>query len=264
MVFRALPPHLHTVAGHAVTYFADHRGLIAIVIETEVEAGLALRPTFHGHTRDHHIVCVEVTDSGYTDALDRFVLDCQQRGLPVKLYLAVPTGIDMTPILRRAIPRGVGLVEVGPAGGCNIFSNAISLSLAGFRRPNPKQFPARFRGALSQAMDTFLGGDPTKGCHNIYDEIEALTRKLAIRAWRKGFMPGGGPKNPTPLDFSKAPWKNVLEHLRKHLDYTKVPGLNDLLLARLIGLTPYRNDTGHKVSKRSDLMQRDRKLGPSF
>ena len=264
MTFRALPPHLHTVAGHVLTFFAQNRGLSAILIEAEVEPDLTLRPTFHGHTRDYHTVCVEVTDSGYTDALDRFVLDCQQRGLPVKLFLAVPTGIDMTPIMRRAVARGVGLVEVGPAGGCSIFSNAISLSLSGFRRPNPRHFPRRYRNAVSQAVDTFLGGDPAKGCHNVYEEIEALTRRLVLRTWRNGFIPGGSPTKAPPLDFNKDPWKTVLEYLRKHLTYSQVPGLTDQLLARIIGLTPYRNDTGHKVARKGDLVQRDRKLGTRF
>ncbi len=262
MSYRALPAHLHAVADHARS-FLTKRGVASFAVETEIDPGLSLRPTLHGQTRDYHIVCVEVTDSGYTDALDRFVLDCQRLELPVKLFIAVPAGIDMTPILRRALPRGVGVLEVGSGGSCNVFCPALSLSLASVRRPDLQRFPRRYRQALSDAENTFLGGDPVKGCSRVYDEIEALTRRLAQRAWTNGLL-GGSASGPAPLNFATAPWKSVLDHLRSHLDYKQLPTLNDQLLSRVIGLTPFRNQTGHKVSRKQDLVRRDKQLRTRF
>jgi hypothetical protein len=264
MTYRVLPAHLHAIADHAREFFVNHRGVTSIVVEAEVEPGLNLRPTLHGRTRDHHTVCVEVTDSGYTDALDRFVLDCQHLDLPIKLYVAVPTGLDMTPILRRAIPRGVGVLEIGPAGGCDVFVHALSLSLTGIKRTRIKEFPMRYRGALSSAADTFLGGDPVKGCGRLYDEIEDLTRRLAKRCWQKGLLPGGGLHKATPMDFGTAPWKNVLDYLRNRLNYAGIPTVSDQLLARLIGITPFRNQAGHKIARKADLVRRDRQLRTRF
>jgi hypothetical protein len=263
MSYRALPTHLHPTADRARAFFASERGVSKIVVEEEVHAELNLRPTLQGRTRDHHIVCVEVTDSGYTDNLDSFVLDSQRLGLPVKLYIAVPAGSppDIAPLLRRAKPRGIGVLEVRANGTCHIFVSALSLSLTGLRRLAPKRFPARYQHALIDAEETFLNGDPAKGCSRIYDEIEALSRRLAARVAARGLLRPSARAQP---NFEKAPWKTVLEHLRTHLNYRALPSIHDQLLSRVIGLTDSRNQTGHKVTRRQDLMRRDSQLRTRF
>lgn len=265
MTYRALPAHLHAIAEHARSFFVRERGVSGIVIEAEVHADLNLRPTFHGRTRDHHTVAVEVTESGYTDALDGFVLDCQRLGLPVQLFIAVPKGspADITPLMRRARPRGVGVLEVGPAGGCHMFNSALSLSLTALRRTDTGRFPARYRQALAEAQDTFLNGDPVKGCSRVYDEVEGVTRRLATKASTKGLFNAGAAALAPPT-FDTAPWKIVLDYLRRHLNLGALPTLNDQMLSRVIGLTTFRNLTGHKVSRRQDLIRRDSQLRTRF
>jgi len=228
MTYRALPAHLHSMADHVRAYLARERGVVGIAVEQEVHPDLSLRPTLHGRTRDHHLACVEVTDAGYTDALDAFVLDCQRLGLPTKLLIAVPAGnpTDIRPLLRRARLRGVGVLEVQAGGRCTPLSNALSLSLTGVRRSDNKRFPVRYLPALSDAEDTFLNGDPVKGCSRLYDEIEALTRRLAGRATTRGLFVAAA-AGTTPPNSNKGPWKQVLEYLRENLDYQKIPGLTD-------------------------------------
>ncbi len=264
MTYRVLPTPLHPVADH-VRSFLQGRGVSMIVIEAEVHPDLKLRPTLQGRTQDHHIVCAEVTDAGYTDALDAFVLDSQRLGLPIKFSIAVPTGSppDVASLLRRAKSRGVGVVEVGPNGGCHVFDNALSLSLTALRRLELNRFPQRYRQALLDAEDTFLNGDPVKGCSRIFDEIEEFTRRLGVKALKKGLLNASAKAVAKP-NFAKDPWKGLLEYLKKHLNYGAFAALSDQLISRIIGLTPYRNQTGHKVSRRQDLIRRDRQLRTRF
>lgn len=265
MTYRALAAHLHATADHARGFFVRQRGVSHVVIEGAIDPDVSFRPTFHGRTRDHHTVCVEVTDSAYTDTLDVFVLDCQHRGMPVKLYLAVPAGspIDMGSLVKKARSRGVGVLEIGPAGGCTTLASALSLSLTGLSRPVTQGFPARYRQALADAEETFLNGDPVKGCGRVYDEIEEFTRRLAERAQKRGFLSPSAATAKKP-NFKKGPWKVVLEFLREHLDYPKFGTLDDGLLARVIGLTHSRNQSGHKVSRKQDLVRRDSQLRTRF
>ncbi len=271
MNYRILPPHLHSTADAAIRFFRNNEGVTGVQIETSIDNDIRFRPTIIGKMRDHHMLSVEVTDSGYTSALDEFVLDCERRGLPVRLYIAIPRGADLAEfqhMVKRAQNRGVGVVEVDERGG-NVMFRPLSLSLTGVRRVNVQRFPMKYRQALSEAQQTFLGGDPVKGCGCIYDELESLSRRIAQRVDQRGLWKRlkGAQRRPK-VNFEIGPWQRVLTVLREHFAYSKIPPgqarLNETLLAQVIGLTPYRNESGHKPRRLSDLISRDRQLRTRF
>lgn len=128
-----------------------------------------------------------------------------------------------------------------------------------------ESFPARFRQALASAESTFRSGDPAKGCAIVYDEIEALSRRIAEKSYDQGLWTKNKPTtNPTDLDFKKDSWATVARTLHRQLDRKQVPDLTEALLDRLVGITPYRNAVGHKVTDRKSLMKRDRTLRTRF
>jgi len=197
--------------------------------------------------------------------MDGFVLDSQRLGLPIKFSIAIPKDSppDVAALLRRAKSLGVGVLEVGPNGGCHVFDSPLSLSLTGLRRVEPNRFPQRYRQPLLDAEDTFLNGDPVKGCSRVFEEIEGFTRRLAVKASKRGLLNPSAKTVGTP-NFAKDSWKSLLDYLKKHLNYTAFTGMTDQLISRIIGLTPYRNQTEHKVSTRQALIRRDLQLRTRF
>lgn len=272
MSYRSLPPHLHETADAVKKYFRDSQGLVKIKIEEPIDNRAVYTTTLTGSLRDQHLLCVEVTDGGYTNALNSFVLDCMTRGLPVLLYIAIPRGVEtqanFTDILKRAQAAGIGIVEIDGREG-TVLCRATSLSLCALRRVDVKSFPSKYRQALSDAEGTFRGGNPSKGCAAIYDEIESLSRQLAEKTFKKGYWraPKKGQK-PLKLNFQKGPWQNVLDALHRELDYgqirKKCANLDRPLIARVMGLTSQRNESSHKPRRRQDLQRRDQRLRTRF
>src|SRR5690242_11317386 len=93
--YTILPEPLHPIADLAIAYFIKRRGVRAATIKTEhpIAPDVPYRPTFTGKTSDHYILCVEVAESAYTPSLNDFVLTCRDRGMPVKLFIAIPKDI---------------------------------------------------------------------------------------------------------------------------------------------------------------------------
>jgi hypothetical protein len=273
MAYQFLAAELWPLADELVGYYVAQWGIAAGKVRKEEAlpgADLGLRPTLHAPSRDHHIICVEVASSPYFDALDSFVLACRNEGAPVRIYVAVPettSGSSFQADLRRARGNGVGVLEVSPQG-VQIVAEALSLSLTDVRSPESKKFPPQIRPHVTLALQTFRGGDPSKGCANVYDEIEALTRKLAAtaskkKAWRRLDK---GQADPNFGDVNKAPWSTLAQALLRHLDPKKFgrPRLTEALLGRILGITSHRNEAGHKPKNRSALQKRDRKLRTRF
>jgi hypothetical protein len=114
-----------------------------------------------------------------------------------------------------------------------------------------KKYPARYRLVLTQAEATFRQGNPAKGCSEIYDEIEALTRRIAKRTLKLGLWKASKPGGAIPkMDLDKDPWAAVVEMLMSQLDPGYPPKIPKAQLAHILGLTPHRNDTGHKPNSK--------------
>src|ERR1051326_8271785 len=162
VAYRFLDRSLQQYAEAARAFFATDFGIPKTKFEVEapVHDAIGFTPTLHARTRDHHILAIEVSPTYYTQTLDGFALDCQREGVPVKLFVAVPPNSSggLLKDLERAADHGVGIVKLGP--GPKVVHGALSLSVTAVRRPDPKEFPAKYRGAVSAALQTFLHGDP--------------------------------------------------------------------------------------------------------
>jgi len=266
MAYRYLPENLHAIADRTKQYFRDERGLSNFKTEEEVDKTLDYRPTLHTHTKDHHILCVDVQESPYSTALDSIVLDCVKRSFPIRLYVAFPENPsqqDYKKKVDRARTNGVGVVEVR-ANAIEVIHEALVLSLLGVRDIKPSRFPVKFRSELARAESTFRGGNPVEGCLIIYKELEALSREIVDKSRRKGLWRPlkAGEKNPH-LKHRTA-WQKIMEVLMDHLDHQKCPALHVPLLARILSVAPHRNDTGHKVTSLGRLVKRDTELKTRF
>ncbi len=262
MSYRILPPHLQGHAEAVKRYFRT-KGVTKFTIEEPIGRDGVYRHTLTATTNDGHYICVEVSENAYIDTLDAVVLDYRNKKLPVKLYVAIPKGVSNANLqkqLGQARRNGVGVVEVDE-NGADLIHDALSQSLADLREIDLNSFPTKYRSALSQAADSFRRGNPAKGCSMVYDEIEDLSRRIAEKTEAKGFW-----KSAPTLKIDKAPWANVLEALMEQLNYSvcPCPKLKKVFLARVLGITSHRNETGHKIRRRADLVKRDKRLRTRF
>src|SRR5437868_10592064 len=92
MLFRALASNLHSTADGAVAFMRNHWGIRVadIEVETPIIPEIGYVTTLHARMKDHHLLCIEVSENAYTGALDPFVLECHTEALPVKLFVATP------------------------------------------------------------------------------------------------------------------------------------------------------------------------------
>jgi hypothetical protein len=263
--YNILAPPLHATADATAAWFENKWGLKSNAIEVEgsIDPDINLRPTFNAKTADYHRLCIEVSDSLYPNYIDAFVLSCRDRGLPIKLFIAVRKGDqeqEYAQKLKAAKRAGVGILEVNNQSG-EVIQNALSLSLTGVRAIDVQLFPKKFRQSLLQAEQTFRDGNPPKACAMVYDEIENYFRKLAQKAQTKGWW-----KNNPGFKLVKYPWANIITDLDKSLD-RKACGCSDLtpaFMARILGVTPFRNDAGHKPNSAKALIKRDKESRTRF
>lgn len=265
MSYQVLPTNLHSTADRVRGYLRNDYGVQRIVTEQSIDDEVDWRPTISGSTRDHHIVCVEVTDASYSDSLDKAVLQCMTRGLPVRLFIAFPGDEVSDKSFRKTIndarERGIGIIEVRRRR-CKLIHAAIALSLASVRRVDPKRYSTKRRQAVVDAQATFLNGDPVKGCSRIYDEIESLSRALAKKAADKGWWPPSG-------DLDTKAWARLMDTLIDDVDMAALRRASNrkvdrALLNRVRALTPHRNEAGHKPRNRVALIRRDSQLRTRF
>ncbi|MFN7219522.1 MAG: hypothetical protein ACK5UX_02645 [Burkholderiales bacterium] len=264
--YRALPNNLTEVADATQRYLKDELGLNSIEIEREIDQRIDFRPTLQSLSPDKHIVCVEVVENLFPPEIERFVLACRNHGLPVKLYVVVRAG-QVTAYdakaLKFAKENGVGILEVTPPSqGALISGSPVSQSLGGLRSFDLSVFPSKYREPLKQAIETFRTGNPAKGCSDVYDELEQLTRRLGKKC---GARSGALKQTPT-FNWDVEPWAKILEFLKQNLDKRAAgtPQLTNQFFSRLIGLTEHRNDTGHKPASLAKKIQRDSELRTRF
>ncbi len=267
MSYRFLAPQLHNVADACRVFCTDQWGIGTSKIKTEeaVADRIGFVPTISAVSPEYYQVCIEVSPRAYNSTLDAFVLDCRNEGLPVKLYVAVPAeGIegDFKADMARAKGNGVGLLEV-TENDVVILQEAVPLSVTGVRPIQPKEFPSKYRQAISDAIGQFKNGSPVKAGSTVYDEVEGLTRRLAKRAQSAGWWTSGA----TPkFESETLAWAKLLKILLDRFDRKAagVPMVTAALIARAMGITSHRNDAGHKPTSLKKLQERDRQLRTRF
>jgi hypothetical protein len=264
MNYLVLPENLRSTADVIHNYLTKDIGLPKINIECSIDDRIEYRPTFYAVTRDHHFFCVDVSDNIYNPTRWIFISDCEHNCRPLKFYIALPS-IDYASFpgeMKKAKDAGVGILEVSTrTQHCEEISPAISLSLCGLRKFDRSAFPKRYREVLANAEATFKNGSPSKACSMIYDEIESLTRKIVYQAHKKGCL-----KQPisNPEDLlERTAWATVLDHLNNRVVRTrgsKYSVLSNALISQVQGITPHRNQSGHKPNSIKKLMIRDSQL----
>ena len=263
--YKILPDSLHVTADAAIAWLIHNWGLSksGIDVEASIDPDISFRPTFVARTRDFHLLCVEVSETIYKNALDSFILDCQKKGLPVKLVVAVPRDVqesEYSKKLKQAKRAGAGLLEVDHQSG-TLVERPLALSLASLRPIALNAFPKKLRESLQTAEQTFRDGEPVKACGSVYDELEAVFRVFAKKCQAKGVWTG-----PSSMNIDTCPWAGLVTSIQNGLDRRNpiVRPINAALLARLHGITSYRNDTGHKPKNQRDRMKRDQALRTRF
>lgn len=239
----------------------------------EVDPDVRARPTLQARSSDHQTMCVEVSDNPYPPQIDQLVVDCKNRQLPVKSYVAIPQddkGVPQ-PMLKLLNDNGVGLILVGFS--CKEVQPAMSLSLTGVRDPEPKTFPMKYRKCVTDAYKTFRFGDPAKGALLIHEEIEALTRRLCIKAEEKGWWdwiakpPKGAftiPKIPK-ASLPQVSFSKIAKFLQEHFD-EGLAKMHDMkkVIDRVVAVVDYRNDNAHKPRNSAALKKRHAELRTRF
>lgn len=263
--YRILPLGLRATADAAVAWFIKDWGIkkSSVVVEEQFHPDVNYRPTFHIRLDDGHILCIEVSEKIYDNTLDSVSLACRETGLPVMLVVAVPKDVsdpDYGRHLKDAKTAGVGILEADVSSG-HLIQKPLSLSLAGVRHLDVTEFPARFRQNLQRAHQTFRDGEPSKACSLVYDELEACFRTFAEKCVKKRLW-----ANAQSLDLKKGPWANIISSVDRTLDRSSplTKEVTPTLLARILGVTPHRNDTGHKIRDMKVRIRRDKELRTRF
>ena len=266
MSYRALSDYLHSTADAAQDYFKANLGLTRLQTEAAADKRIEYCPTFHGQDSEHYVISVDVSDTIYHSTRWHFVTECQQLSLPVKQYVVLPSGqsySDFKNDLALAKKAGIGVLEIKPDGGeVTPFADPLPLSLTGLRHFDPSDFPTKYRTPVRNAIQTFRGGDPNKGCANVYDEIEQLTRLIALKTHKLG-MWNQPLSDPATLTDPRTPWVRVVKKLDSGLDRKgdkRAGGMTSALLAQVHGITRHRNQSGHKPTGKRALVRRDARL----
>jgi hypothetical protein len=175
---------------------------------------------------------------------------------------------DFAANLHKAKNRGFGVIILSDTEAWAA-NEAVSLSLFGLRRTKIKEFPKSKREAVMKAEQTFLNGNPVKGCQSLYEELEAVTRAFATRSkdegwWRTAHQGEAGPR----VNIMVGPWAKVLKELGTFLDFKacrkKCPLIKESLIAGASVVTDPRNLTSHKPKDLKTVIQRDTKLRTWF
>jgi hypothetical protein len=265
MIFSYLSESLWPTAEAAARFFHENWGIAlkAFNPETNIHPSVEMVPALHAATKDHHILCIEVSDGPvYYPALDAFVLECQDNELPVKLYVVTPEGakdLDYKTNRNTAQRRGVGLIET-EKGGPRLIQEALSLSLSNVRHLDLSDYTPAARADLAKAERLFRHGDPELGCLQIQLKLEEHTRRFAEKTYMKGMW-----SNKPSVNFEKHPWRNLCQLLQKYLQFRKVgsPECNEDLVTRIMSVVPQRNQGGHPISLKQRI-KRDRELRTRF
>src|SRR5262245_62025295 len=115
MTYKALSESLYSTADAAQKFFKQEWGIRSFRVEEEIDGNVGYVPTLSTITRDQYVLCVEVSESAYHSGLDELVIACRNRGIPAKVFIAIPKDSGdprYRENARRASASGVGLLEV--------------------------------------------------------------------------------------------------------------------------------------------------------
>ena len=263
MSFRILGEALREPATHVIGFLKRERGLTRIKIEEEVVRGLP-KPTLHAVDPDQNVLCVEFSENNcYPATLAAFVDEFRAIQLPVKVYIALPSSSQNPSFMAelvRARKQGVGVLLVEPAGTINVLNEPLSLILAQLRRLDMKSYPAKLRVSLGVAENTFLSGDPVKGCSDLYDQIELVTRAIAKAAAARSLWNGQAPN----MNFDRDSWHSVCNSAFSKMQFQHIGTLSSQLWANVLGITRHRNEAGHAPQSVKERKKRDLELKTRF
>lgn len=262
MSFRSLAEGLRNPAISVVNFLRRERGLPKVKIEEELVRGLP-KPTLQAATPEGEIICVEFSETDcYPQGLARLAEDLRSVALPVKLFIALPSTAQTATFMSdlvRARRQGIGIMLVEPSGNVNVLDEPISLLLTQLRRINMADYPSKLRDRLFQAQNTFLAGNPPKGCSDVYDILEETTRKIVKAAINKNLWNGKLPA----FDPATESWNGLCKSAFANMQFNNIGTLNQQIWANVVAITRHRNETGHspktiKARKSRDLEMRTR------
>jgi hypothetical protein len=251
---------LKPVADGAIVFVKQEWGLTKFRIGEKVDPLFTQLALFHTTMADHHILWIDISESPWPKYMDAIVVDCRDNAIPVRFLVAIPKdikGAEYDSNLSRARQKGVGVLAVG-ANDAELLVSPLSLSLSGLQPISKAAFPNKLKFHLSQAEQTFRSGNPNKGCNDLYDLIEAESRRIARRTFEKGLWKTGA----AALKWKKDPWHSVLEAAIKSL--MPPSGTSVLVLHRTLGSKDTRNESAHLIQNKEQLKKRDKELRIRF
>lgn len=272
--YRALPGNLIDIANTAQRYLVREFGVSQskINIETGISDAIRFSPTINATTKHYDLICVEVVDESRLEEVMHanllpFAIECRNLGLPVKLFIAIMRGLHASlskSVLKNARDNGIAILELFPPNHGDIIGNMpVSLSLCGLRYFDLCEFSPKYREPLKLAIETFKGGNPAKGCSDVYDLLEDLTRRIGKKC---DSIPNAFIKKSHSIDWDRGSWATILNFINSNLHRSAVncPELTTQLFSRLIGITSYRNAVGHRIRSVKKRIERDKSLRTRF
>lgn len=272
MSYTMLGQNLHETADRAKKYFAHTYGAAHFECEKALDKDLPLKPTWQASMNAGYRLCIEVRESPFSNSLYQFVMECAKREMPIRLWVAVPHG-NVIPTfnaeLRQARELGVGVVQIADDETGNEFHKPVPLSLFGLKRTDLKLVPKSRRELLKNAEDLFLGGSPDKGCQEICQGLEHITRQFAEFTYGAGLWKApAGAKVLQPRFFRVDPWASMLEAMDSRIDEGKTKAKCDAFKKSKVAgarlYTDWRNAVSHKPKSLAELKKRDAKLRTMF
>lgn len=273
MTYSLLAESLRETADRAKSYFATAFGVNKFYCETEVDSDLPLVPTWHATTQDGYTLCIEVRDSPMSPSIYEFVAKCAARGLPIKLWVAIPEVQErsgFTRDLKSAKEMGVGVIQIlNESGEPYEHHKPVSMSLFAVKKIALNEIEKKRRETIKKAQDSFLDGSPNEGCRLICEELEAITRRFAYVTYEKEcWKPDSSGKTLKESYFANGSWAKILEQLEKRLNKTKVRKMcsvfRDDLVRGVRQYTNWRNSLNHKPKTPRERAVRDAKLRTMF
>lgn len=269
MTYSFLAEPLRETAERAKAYFKQSYGATKFICETEIEPELPLKPTWQASMQDGYRLCIDVHEALGSLTIHEFVAKCAAKGVPIKLWIALPgtpTGPGFTRELRSAKDMGVGVVQFPEDGGAPYeLHKPVPLSLFALRQTNLQEVEAKRRETVKKAEDSFLDGSPEDGCRLICEELEAVTRRFAEHSYaKKWWKPSAGGKPLKPKFFTTDSWANMLQSLDERLLEQKAKSKCSTFSKELVvgarQYTKWRNSLSHKPKTLKERAKRDAKL----
>jgi hypothetical protein len=272
MTYAILGQNLYETADGARKFFSQMYGATHFSCEQVVEGDLPLKPTWQAKLATGYRLCVEVLEKPFTNSLYAFVTQCVARGLPVKLWVAVPkaaAGPSFNGELKAARDAGIGVVQISDPDTPHEFHRPVPLSLFGLKKTDFKRVPRGCRENLRVAENAFLDGSPSQGCQTVCQELEDVTRKVAEYTHSAGWWKQGAKgKGYRPRFFRTDSWAVMLEQWEQHADVGKIRqkcgSFSKQLIVRTRAHTEWRNAVSHKPRNLQQLKIRDARLRTMF